>query len=66
MTKTYSGRIHNAKKVTFDGRDCWIAAIHVNGRFKADEPGDITSEHTTEKEAATWLATHPYLRAAHT
>lgn len=55
MPRLYTGQIHNAKACTFDGRDCFIAAIHVDGRFRADEPGDIVSEHATEAEAVLWL-----------
>ncbi len=51
--------IHNAKKVTFDGRDCFIVSIiddHGNllfvpatGRYDPE----VTSEHSTIPEAIT-------------
>lgn len=50
-------RIHNAKKCTIDGRDCWIVSlcnptgnlvfVQATGRYDSD----ATSEHTTEAEA---------------
>jgi hypothetical protein len=50
-------RIHNAKKCTLDGRDCWIVSlcdakgdllfVQATGRYDHD----ATSEHTTEAEA---------------
>lgn len=55
MAKTFTGAIHNAKRVTFDGRDCFVAAVIVDGRFKADEPGDIVSEHATLLAAKRWM-----------
>lgn len=51
--------IHNAKKVTFDGRDCFIVSLSGDkgdllfvpstGRYDPD----ATSEHTTVEEAIT-------------
>jgi hypothetical protein len=54
-TKTLSGRIHNAKNVTFDGRDCWIAAIHADGRFWCAGE-DTVQECESVEDARAWLA----------
>jgi hypothetical protein len=49
------GQIHNAKKVTFDGRDCWIAAICDEKRkLVYDTPNNVT-EHETPEEASEFL-----------
>ena len=57
MSDKYTGHVHNAKRVTFDGRDCFIAAIHVDGKYRVIDPpgGDNVSEHTTQEEAIDWL-----------
>jgi len=49
-----TGTVHNAKRATFDGRDCWIAALcDDRGKFTCRMP-DI-SEHVTPAEASAWL-----------
>lgn len=30
----WTAEIHNAKRCTFDGRDCWITALLREGRFQ--------------------------------
>lgn len=46
---TYAATVHNAKRVTFDGRsDCWIAFLYAKG---SDQPYPYSSEHKTKDEA---------------
>lgn len=60
MTTVYTGRVHNCWKVLIDslqGTDLYMGSIHVNGRFKADEPGEITSPdlYPTIDGAVSWV-----------
>lgn len=53
------GKVHNAKKVTLDGRDAFIASIQdlenkLLGRGTPEVYNNV-SEHTTAIEAVQWL-----------
>jgi len=50
----YHSDIHNAKPCTFDGRDCWIAAIVEGDRIAFELGDDKIGEFGTEKEAKEW------------
>ena len=49
------GKVHNAKAVTIDNRDCWIAAIHDDRGYFSCHMEDV-SEHATKEDAIAWLA----------
>ena len=49
------GRIHNAKRCTFDGRDCWIAAIHDAGTGAFVTSALNVQEVASPKEGKLWL-----------